>query len=263
MPSQAFKNTVSLRCSPTVALRRGDNGKYRRDANIRLRSSGVTASASEAHIPSDSEVEVLISRSADGTITYQFGAEHSTSQDPQQLQRQLSEHVDVSQPASGSESDDSSTSQPLGHSVGSNGLSVQRSKDADKTGNVVEGAWSEMTLKQLHEYCKEHGLTGYSALRKGQLIEKLESWVTDASSVNLSDIALESESDDERYEDLTTDNWRHEELEGLTVRTLQVLCKRHGLTGYSQLRKAEIVDMLWKKIGPQGIGANTECREDC
>lgn len=89
-------------------------------------------------------------------------------------------------------------------------------------------AFESMTVKQLKVECRSLGIRGYSKLRKAEIVKLLVG--------NGSTPPMESES--------IVENDTPTPLSGLTVKELKSLCKDKGISGYSKLRKAELVATL-------------------
>ena len=88
-----------------------------------------------------------------------------------------------------------------------------------------------MTVEELRVKAKEMGLTGYSNLKKKELVSFIAENIRPVKGE-----IVEGE----------TEKVLREELALLTVLTLREKAKNMGLTGYSKMRKEELIDLISK-----------------
>ena len=105
------------------------------------------------------------------------------------------------------------------------------------------GEYDSMTVSELKAVCRENSITGYSKLKKVDLLELVKTTMTE--NENDSDSDPDSNSDSGSDSDSESDDDDQEvDYDSMTVAQLKALCKDNGISGYSKLKKVDLIELL-------------------
>ena len=102
----------------------------------------------------------------------------------------------------------------------------QEGDDQDDDQEV--GEYDSMTVAELKKVCKDNNISGYSKLKKDELLEL----------VNTTMVERGEESDDANSDDEVGD------YDSMTVTELKTLCRDNGISGYSKLKKDDLLELV-------------------
>lgn len=96
---------------------------------------------------------------------------------------------------------------------------------------------ARMNVKELKAYARKNGISGYSRMRKQELIDMLLAKTVDESVQEIQEEPMVRNSIAESMREVS-------DLSSKTVKELKATARSRGIKGYSRMRKQELLDVL-------------------